>query len=209
MDTVAKDCKNVATVYDDECTEDMNEELWDDTKWFDWTDALTYDDWSDDVYHDCYQDSYWFDDQGWWTDCWDDNWTWEMSNAPTVSPALPQLQNTAASSTATSSAGFTAGNLASSPAATAPHVSAVHAHAVTEADTGDTLARTRTGSTHTGSRTVQGGPGLFGAFVATVAVLNSFGQPQGLPLIPETVSHTLDFPDMVYPHTAYGHEPTA
>ena len=42
-------------------------------------------------------------------------------------------------------------------------------------------------------------------FVATVAVLNSFGRPQGLPLIPETVSQRLDFPDLTC-HTETYHD---
>ena len=49
------------------------------------------------------------------------------------------------------------------------------------------------------------GPGLVGAFLATVAVLNSLGRPQGLPLIPETVSQRLDFPDSTC-HTETYHD---
>ncbi len=32
------------------------------------------------------------------------------------------------------------------------------------------------------------GTGLLSAFVSVIAVMNSFGRPQGFPLIPETVS---------------------
>ena len=47
--------------------------------------------------------------------------------------------------------------------------------------------------------------GVGGAFLATVAVLNSCGRPQGLPLIPETVSQRLDFPDLTC-HTETYHD---
>ena len=58
----------------------------------------------------------------------------------------------------------------------------------------------------TGSaRVVHKGPGLVGVFLATVAVLHSFGRPQGLPLMPETVSQRLDFPDLTC-HTETYHD---
>ena len=95
-----------------------------------------------------------------------------------------------------SSAGFTEGRTASSTQNTVPNVSAVHSTVkVTDVETGETHSHVRripTGS----ARAVHKGPGLVGAFLATVAVLNSFGRPQGLPLIPETVSQRLDFPDL-------------
>ena len=65
---------------------------------------------------------------------------------------------------------------------------------VTDVETGETHSHVRPTPTSTGSaRAVDKGRGLVGAFIATVAVLNSFGRPQGLPLIPETVSQRLDF----------------
>ena len=42
--------------------------------------------------------------------------------------------------------------------------------------------------TGTVTRPVRTGTGLLSAFVSVIAVMNSFGKPQGLPLIPETVS---------------------
>ena len=77
---------------------------------------------------------------------------------------------------------------------------------VTDVETGETHSHVRPIPTSTGSaRTVHKGPGLVGAFLATVAVLNSFGRPQGLPLIPETVSQRLDFPDSTC-HTETYHD---
>ena len=191
---MSKDCKNVATVYDE--TQEEEYEYDEEADWTDWTGAVTYDDWSYGDYCDFYQDSYWTEDSDWWTDGWYDNWTWETDVAPTVPPALSPPQPGPSSSTATSSAGFTEGRTASSTQNTVPNVSAVHSTVkVTDVETGETHSHVRPIPTSTGStRTVHKGPGLVGAFLVT-AVLNSFGRPQGLPLIPETVSQRLDFPD--------------
>jgi len=68
---------------------------------------------------------------------------------------------------------------------------------VTDVESGETHSHIRAVPKATASRTrtVHTKPGLFGACIATLAVLNSFGRPQGLPPIPETVSGRLDFPD--------------
>ena len=165
--------------------------------WTDWTGAVTYDDWSYGDDYDYYQDPYWTDDSNWWTDGWYDNWTWETYGAPTVPPALSPPQPGPPSTDATSSASFTDGRTATSKQSTAPNVSAVHSTVrVTDIETGETQSHVRTTPVSTGSaRSVHKGPGLFGAFIATVAVLNSFSRPQGLPLIPETVSQRFDFPN--------------
>ena len=58
---------------------------------------------------------------------------------------------------------------------------------VTDLETGETMTHTprRTGSL---TRPLCIGSGLLGTLVSAIAVLNSIGRPQGLPLIPETVS---------------------
>ena len=194
---MARDCKNVATVYDE--TQEYTEETEYDEEendWTDWTGAVTYDDWSYGDDYDYYQEPYWSEDSNWWTDGWYDNWTWETYGAPTVPPALSPPQPGPLSNDVTSSAGFTDGRTATSKQSTAPNVSAVHSTVrVTDIETGETQSHVRTTPVSTGSaRTAHKGPGLLGAFIATIAVLNSFGKPQGLPLIPETVSQRLDFP---------------
>ena len=106
-----------------------------------------------------------------------------------------------------SSAGFTEGRIASSAQNTVLNVSAVHsAVKATDVETGETHSYVRPIPTSTGSaRAVHKGPGLVGAFLATVAVLNSCGRPQGLPLIPETFSQRLHFPDLTC-HTGTFHD---
>ena len=194
---VARDCKNVATVYDETQENTEEYEYDEENDWTDWTGAVMYDDWSYGDDYDYYQDPYWTDDSNWWTDGWYDNWTWETYGAPTVPPALSPPQPGPPSTDATSSASFTDGRTATSKQSTAPNVSAVHSTVrVTDIETGETQSHVRTTPVSTGSaRSVHKGPGLFGAFIATVAVLNSFGRPQGLPLIPETVSQRFDFPN--------------
>ena len=106
-------------------------------------------------------------------------------------------------------AGFTDGRTAASTQSTAaaPNVSAVQSVNVTDVETSETHSHVRAVPKATASRTrtVHTKPGLFGAFIATVAVLNSFGRRQGLPPIPETVSRRLDFPDH-YCHTDSYHD---
>ena len=79
-----------------------------------------------------------------------------------------------------SSAGFTEGRTASSAQHTVPNVSAVHSNVkVTDVETGETHSHVGPIPTSTVSaRAVHNGPGLVGAILATVAVLNSFGRPQ-------------------------------
>ena len=107
-----------------------------------------------------------------------------------------------------SSAGFTEGRTAPSAQNIVPNVSAVHSTVkLTDVETGETHSHVRFIPTSSGSaRAVHKEPGLVGAFLATVAVLNSCGRPQGLPLIPETVSQRLDFPDLTC-HTDTYHDP--
>ena len=119
-------------------------------------------------------------------------------------PAPSPPQPGPSSSTAMRSAHSTGGRTASSAQNTVPNVSAVVK--VTDVETGETHSHVRPIPTSTGSaRAVHKGPGLVGAFLATVAVLNSCGRPQGLPLIPETVSQRLDFPDLTC-HTETYHD---
>ena len=59
---------------------------------------------------------------------------------------------------------------------------------VTDLETGETLTRSPSRRTGTVTRPVRTGTGLLSAFLSVVAVMNSLGRPQGLPLIPETVS---------------------
>ena len=136
-----------------------------------------------------------------------DNWTWETDVAPTVPPAPSPPQPGPSSSTAMSSAGFTEGRTKSSAQSTVLNVAAVHSTVrVTDVKTGEAHSHVRPIPTSTVSaRAVHKGPGLVGAFLATVAVLNSSGRPQGLPLIPETFSRRLDVLDLTC-HTETYHD---
>ena len=106
----------------------------------------------------------------------------------TGTPALSQPQQPAASnSTAASSTSFTGQTAAGQ--ASPPNVSALHSTVnVTDLETGETLTHSPSRRTGTVTRPVRTGTGLLSAFVSVIAVMNSFGKPQGLPLIPETVS---------------------
>ena len=175
-----KDCKNVAAVTEE------SEELYDENDWtndgtdyyvedwMDWTGALT-DDWSYGFDHDWTQ-SDWYDDSDWYDYGWYDNWTWSSGSDSVGPSALSQPQQPAASSsTAASSTSFT--GVQSGQTAPPPNVSALHS-------TVNVTSR-RTGTV---TRPVRTGTGLLSAFLSVVAVMNSLGKPQGLPLIPETVS---------------------
>ena len=59
---------------------------------------------------------------------------------------------------------------------------------VTDLETGETLTHSPSRRTGTVTRPVRTGTGLLSVFLSVVAVMNSFGRPQGLPLFPETVS---------------------
>ena len=59
---------------------------------------------------------------------------------------------------------------------------------VTDLETGKTTTHPPSRRTGSLTRPLRTGTGLLSTFVSVIAVLNSFGKPQGLPLIPETVS---------------------
>ena len=76
---------------------------------------------------------------------------------------------------------------------------------VADLETGETLAHSPSRRTGTVTRPVRTGTGLLSAFVSVIAVMNSFGRLQGLPLIPETVSSpgvspTDEYDDMLGRH---------
>ena len=187
---VEKDCRNVAAVTEE------NEELYDDwTKdvteyydedWMDWTGALT-DDWSYGFDYDWTQLD-WYDDSDWYDYGWTDTWTWSTGSDSTGTSALSQPQQPAASSsTAASSTSFT--GVQSGQTAATPNMSALHSAVnVTDLETGETITHTPSRRTGSLTRPLRTGAGLLSAIVSVIAVMNSFGRPQGLPLIPETVS---------------------
>ena len=153
--------------------------------WMDWTGALT-DDWSYSFDHDWTQ-SDWYDDSDWYDYGWYDNWTWGSGSDSVGPSALSQPQQPAASSsTAASSTSLTGAQPGTAPP---PNVSALHSTVnVTDLETGETLTHSPSRRTGTVTRPVRTGTGLLSAFLSVVAVMNSLGRPQGLPLIPETVS---------------------
>ena len=59
---------------------------------------------------------------------------------------------------------------------------------VTDLETGETTTHPPSRRTGSLTRPLRTGTGLLSTFVSVIVVLNSFGRPQGLPLIPETVS---------------------
>ena len=151
----------------------------------DWTGALT-DDWSYGFDHDWTQ-SDWYDGSDWYDYGWYDNWTWSSGSDSVGPSALSQPQQPAASSsTAANSTSFTGAQDGTAPP---PNVSALHSTVnVTDLETGETLTHSPSRRTGTVTRPVRTGTGLLSAFLSVVAVMNSLGKPQGLPLIPETVS---------------------
>ena len=187
---VEKDCRNVAAVTEE------NEELYDDwtndvteyydEDWMDWIGALT-DDWSYGFDYDWTQLD-WYDDSDWYDYGCADNWTWSTGSDSTGASALSQPQQPAASSsTAASSTSFT--DVQSGQTAPPPNVSALHpAVNVTDLETGETMTHTPSRRTGSLTRPLRAGTGLLSTLVSVIAVMNSFGKPQGLPLIPETVS---------------------
>ena len=169
-------------LYDD-WTNDVTE--YHDEDWMDWTGALT-DDWSYGFDYDWTQLD-WYDDSDWYDYGWTDNWTWSTGSDSTGTSALSQPQQPAASSsTAASSTSFTGQTAAGQQT---PNVSALHSTVnVTDLETGETMAHTPSRRTGSLTRSLRTGTGLLGNIVSVIAVMNSFGRPQGLPLIPETVS---------------------
>ena len=59
---------------------------------------------------------------------------------------------------------------------------------VTDLEIGETITHSPSRRTGALTRSLRTGTGLLSTLVSVIAVLNSFGRPQGLPLIPETVS---------------------
>ena len=147
-----------------------------------WIGAST-DDWSYGFDYDWTQLD-WYDDSDWYDYGWNDNWTWSTGSDSTGTSALSQPQLPAASSrTAASSTSFTSAQPGTAPT---PNVSALHSTADLEA--GETMTHTPSRRTGTVTRPMRTGTGLLSTLVSVIAVLNSLGRPQGLPLIPETVS---------------------
>ena len=59
---------------------------------------------------------------------------------------------------------------------------------VTDLETGETIIHTPSRRTGSLTRPFRAGTSSLSSFVSVIAVMDSFGRPQGLPLIPETVS---------------------
>ena len=103
-----------------------------------------------------------------------------------VTPLMPQ-RPTASNNTAEISDSFT--GVQSDQTAPVPNVSApCSTVSATDLETGETTTHTPSRRTGSLTRPLRTGTGLLGTLVSVIAVLNSFGKPQGLPLIPETVS---------------------
>ena len=182
---VEKDCRNVAALTDE------NEDACDNWKycrkdWKNWTRSRT-DDWSYSSDYDWTQLD-WYGDSKWYDFGWNDNWTWSTGSDSIDVSVLSQPQlPTASSDTAASSTSFT--GVQSGQTAPPPNVSALHSTVnVTDLETGEIMTHSPSRRTGTVTRPVRTGTGLLSAFVSVIAVMNSFGKPQGLPLIPETVS---------------------
>ena len=121
----------------------------------------------------------WYDDSDLYDYGWNDNWTWSTGSGST--PLALQPQEAAASSrTAASSTGLTSVQ----PGLRLRQMCQRFSHL----ETGETMTHTPSRRNGTETRPVVTGTGLLSAFVSVNAVMNSFGRPHGLPLIPETVS---------------------
>ena len=153
--------------------------------WKNWTRSRT-DDWSYSSDYDWTQLD-WYGDSNWYDFGWNDDWTWSTGSDSIDTSVLSQPQRpTAPCSTAASLNSFTSVQLATAPT---PKVSAPRSTvSVTDSETGETTTHTPSRRTGSLTRLLRTGTGLLGTFVSVIAVLNSFGKPQGLPLIPETVS---------------------
>ena len=181
---VERDCRNVVALTDE------NEEACDNWKycskdWTNWTRSHT-DDWSYSSDYDWTQLD-WYGDSNWYDFGWNDNWTWSTGSDSIDTSVLSQPQRpTASDSTAEISDSFTSVQFATAPA---PKVSAPRSTvSVTDLETGETTTHPPSRRTGSLTRPLRTGTGLLSTFVSVIAVLNSFGRPQGLPLIPETVS---------------------
>ena len=181
---VERDCRNVVALTDE------NEEACDNWKycskdWTNWTRSRT-DDWSYSSDYDWTQLD-WYGDSIWYDFGWNDSWTWSTGSDSIGTSGLSQPQRpTAFNSTAEISDSFTSVQFATAPA---PKVSAPRSTvSVTDLETGETTTHPPSRRTGSLTRPLRTGTGLLSTFVSVIAVLNSFGRPQGLPLIPETVS---------------------
>ena len=180
-----KDCRNVVALTD------KNKEACDDWKycrkdWTNWTKSRT-DDWSCSSDYNWTQ-SDWHGDSNWYDSGWNDSWTWSTGSDSTGNSVLSHPQRPIAlNSTAEISECFT--SVQSDQTAPAPSVSApCSTVSVTDLETGRTTTHTPSRRTGSLTRPLRTGTGLLSTLVSVIAVLNSFGKPQGLPLIPETVS---------------------
>ena len=181
---VEKDCRNVAALTNE------NEEACDNWKycskdWTNWTRSRT-DDWSYSSDYDWTQLD-WYGDSNWYDFGWNDNWTWSTGSDSIDASVLSQPQRpTASNDTAESSNSFTGVESGTAPT---PNMSVPRSTvSVPDLETGETTTHPPSRRTGSLTRPLRTGTGLLSTFVSVIAVLNSFGKPQGLPLIPETVS---------------------
>ena len=186
---LAKDCRNVAALTDEneKACDNRNDDVTEycSKDWKNWTRSRT-NDWSYSFDYDWTQLD-WYGDSNWYGFGWNDNWTWSTESDSIDASVLSQPQRpTASNDTAESSNSFTSVQFATAPT---PKVSAPRSTvSVTDLETGETTTHTPSRRTGSLTRPLRTGTGLLSTFVSVVAVLNSFGKPQGLPLIPETVS---------------------
>ena len=181
---VERDCRNVVALTDE------NEEACDNWKycskdWTNWTRSRT-NDWSYSSDYDWTQLD-WYGDSNWYGFGWNDDWTWSTGSDSIDTSVLSQPQRpTAFDNTAEISDSFTSVQPGTAPT---PKVSAPRSTvSVTDLETGETTTHPPSRRTGSLTRPLRTGTGLLSTFVSVIAVLNSFGKPQGLPLIPETVS---------------------
>ena len=181
---VERDCRNVVALTDE------NEEACDNWKycskdWTNWTRSRT-DNWSYSSDYDWTQLD-WYGDSIWYDFGWNDSWTWSTGSDSIGTSGLSQPQRpTAFNSTAESSNSFTSAQSGTAPT---PNMSVPRSTvSVTDLETGETTTHPPSRRTGSLTRPLRTGTGLLSTFVSVIAVLNSFGKPQGLPLIPETVS---------------------
>ena len=181
---VERDCRNVVALTDE------NEEACDNWKycskdWTNWTRSRT-DNWSYSSDYDWTQLD-WYGDSIWYDFGWNDSWTWSTGSDSIGTSGLSQPQRpTVFNSTAESSNSFTSAQSGTAPT---PNMSVPRSTvSVTHLETGETTTHPPSRRTGSLTRPLHTGTGLLSTFVSVIAVLNSFGKPQGLPLIPETVS---------------------
>ena len=181
---VEKDCRNVAALTD-ESEEACNNWKYCSKDWTNWTRSRT-DDWSYSSDYDWTQLD-WYGDSNWYDFGWNDNWTGSTGSDSIDTSVLSQPQRpTASDNTAEISDSFTSAQSGTAPT---PNMSVPRSTvSVTDLETGETTTHSPSRRTGSLTRPLRTGTGLLSTFVSVIAVLNSFGKPQGLPLIPETVS---------------------